>query len=141
MIVGGMVFAVSLAACGSSVSSGHSSPPPTSRPRTAQATQPAHTAQRSSSPTGGVSRAAATALVTIESFAYRVPKSVDPGAKVSVKNMDQVAHTVTADASDSLFNVTVDPGGTATFTAPSKPGPYKFHCTFHSNMHSTLVVK
>jgi plastocyanin len=38
-------------------------------------------------------------------------------------------------------NVTVGPGDSATFTAPNKPGNYKFHCTFHSNMHGTLVVK
>lgn len=42
-----------------------------------------------------------------------------------------------------LFDVTVNAsGGTATFTAPpSKPGTYPYHCTFHSDMHGTLVVK
>lgn len=84
---------------------------------------------------------AAAAVVTIKNFAYEVPASVQPGAMVKVTNSDQVAHTVTADQSDSLFNVTVDPGGSATFAAPSKPGSYKFHCTYHSNMHGTLVVK
>lgn len=57
-----------------------------------------------------------------------------------VENRDQVAHTVTADASGSLFDVTVDPGSTASFTAPTSPGSYKFHCRFHANMHGTLVV-
>lgn len=80
-------------------------------------------------------------MVTIRNFAYRVPKSVDPGAKVTVKNVDQVTHTVTADSSERLFDVSVDPGGTATFSAPTTPGRYKFHCNYHSNMHGTLVVK
>ncbi len=78
--------------------------------------------------------------MTIEHFAYQVPQAVDPGATVTVKNLDQVAHTVTADAGDSLFDVTVDPGHTATFTAPDKPGTYPFHCNFHSTMHGALKV-
>ena len=39
------------------------------------------------------------------------------------------------------FDVKVDPNGTATLTAPSKPGSYPFVCSFHGNMTSTLVVK
>lgn len=57
-----------------------------------------------------------------------------------VKNDDSVNHTVTAD-SGSAFDVTVNASSTATFTAPTKPGTYAYHCTFHSNMHGTLVVK
>ena len=79
--------------------------------------------------------------MTIKNFAYRVPARVSPGARVRVMNLDQITHTVTADRSDGLFNVTVDPGSSATFTAPGKPGAYKFHCNFHSDMHGTLVVK
>lgn len=79
-------------------------------------------------------------VITIENFAYQVPRGVKAGATVMVTNLDQVAHTVTADSSNSLFNVTIDPGSTESFTAPSKPGSYPFHCTFHANMHGTLVV-
>ena len=56
-----------------------------------------------------------------------------------VQNSDSVAHTVTADSGDA-FDVTIQGGATAHFTAPSKPGTYKFHCTFHSNMHGSLTV-
>lgn len=79
-------------------------------------------------------------MITIKDFKYTVPASVAPGAKISVKNNDQVAHTVTAD-SGKAFDDMADPGKTTTFTAPMKPGSYKFHCTFHGNMHGTLVVK
>jgi plastocyanin len=40
-----------------------------------------------------------------------------------------------------MFDVDVSAGGTATFTAPSKPGSYPYHCKYHGNMHATLVVK
>ena len=92
-------------------------------------------------PASAASKATATAVIAIQDFAYRVSNSVAPGAQVTVENMDQIAHTVTADRGDGVFDVTVDPGGSATFTAPSKPGSYRFHCKFHSDMHGTLVVK
>jgi plastocyanin len=55
-------------------------------------------------------------------------------------NMDSESHSVTADGAGG-FDVTVQPGRSATFTAPDRPGRYPFHCTFHSNMHGTLAVK
>jgi plastocyanin len=55
-------------------------------------------------------------------------------------NMDGENHTVTAD-SGNAFDVKATAGTTVTFTAPSKPGTYPFHCTYHSNMHGVLVVK
>ncbi|HEV7212933.1 MAG TPA: cupredoxin domain-containing protein [Blastococcus sp.] len=83
---------------------------------------------------------AATDTIHIEKFAYRTPPSVSPGATVSVMNVDGEAHTVTAD-SGNAFDVMATPGKTVTFTAPSTPGRYAFHCTYHSNMHGVLVVK
>lgn len=29
----------------------------------------------------------------------------------------------------------------ATLSAPTRPGTFAYHCTFHTNMHGTLVVK
>jgi plastocyanin len=55
-------------------------------------------------------------------------------------NMDGEAHTVTADTA-AAFDVKALPGESVTFTAPSKPGTYPFHCTFHSDMQGSLVVK
>lgn len=135
VLVGAVVLLGTLAACGSSGTTSTPPPPATSSSSPPASSQPVHGSGGNSSP------AAATDVITIKNFSYAVPTSVKPGAKVTVKNDDQVNHTVTADQSDSLFNVTVPSnGGTATFTAPSKPGRYKFHCNFHANMHGVLVV-
>jgi plastocyanin len=82
---------------------------------------------------------AAAEVLSITDFAYKVPVSVTPGATITIKNADSQAHTVTSKAGG--FDVKVDPHGTATLTAPSKPGRYPFVCTFHANMTGTLVVK
>lgn len=136
-VIAGLVAAVLLAACSSSGSTKNSAAPPTGK--TTHVAQPAP--KTTSGAAGNASPKAAAAVVTIKSFAYQIPKRVDPGAKVTVHNMDQVAHTVTADTGDNVFNVNVNPGSSAAFTAPNKPGAYKFHCKYHSNMHAVLVVK
>ena len=85
---------------------------------------------------------AAAATITISNFAYEIPGAVAPGAEVKVINMDTAEHTVTADQNATLFDVEVkENGGTATFKAPSEPGTYAFHCTYHPNMHGSLTVK
>lgn len=96
----------------------------------------------SSSPgTGSSTAGSATVSLTIKDFAYGTPITVSPGAMVTVTNMDTAGHTVTADEG-SAFDVDVKgSGGTATFTAPSKPGTYAYHCTYHPGMHGTLTVK
>ena len=54
--------------------------------------------------------------------------------------MDGASHTVTSDQG-GVFDVKADGGGgTVTLTAPTKPGTYPFHCTYHANMHGVLVV-
>ncbi|GAB3668643.1 hypothetical protein GCM10027596_39710 [Nocardioides korecus] len=75
----------------------------------------------------------------ISGFAYHAPTHVAPGAVVVVMNSDAAAHTVTADGAGG-FDVKVDPGATVTFKAPSTPGSYKFHCTYHAAMHGSLTV-
>lgn len=89
--------------------------------------------------TGGTT-SGARATVIIKNFAFSGPSSVGPGAQVTVTNDDSEAHTFTADGAGG-FDVKVDPGASATFTAPMKPGSYPYHCSFHSNMHGTLEVK
>ena len=51
------------------------------------------------------------------------------------------ANSPTATRSMSWVWTSVDGGKTATITAPSKAGTYKFHCNIHSNMHATLTVQ
>lgn len=113
-----------LAACGGSSGGGSASPTATTSETTG--------ASASSS-------AAAGAQITIAGFSFGGPLTVKAGQTVSVKNSDSVAHTVTADDGTS-FDASVDANATATFTAPSKPGTYKYHCTIHPQMHGTLVV-
>ena len=84
------------------------------------------------------SPAASTAQITIDSsFTFHVTP-VTAGSTVTVRNDASVTHTVTADGAGG-FNVTVDAGKTATFTAPAA-GTYPFHCNIHSSMHGTLTV-
>jgi plastocyanin len=95
----------------------------------------------SGTPSGGSAPASSAAAITIRDFAYGPPLVVSAGAAVTVTNMDGAEHTVTADDGPA-FDVDVKgSGGTATFTAPSTPGTYAFHCTFHPGMHGTLTVK
>jgi plastocyanin len=75
----------------------------------------------------------------MQDLQFKVTAPVKAGATVTAKNNDTVEHTVTAD--DGSFNVTVEPGKTATFTAPNSAGDYKFHCNIHSQMHGTLTVQ
>jgi plastocyanin len=129
------VALAAMTACGSSSGTGDpvagassSAPAPAGSPTAAPAAA------------GSASPSPAELVVHIEDFAYRVPTSVSPGAMVSVMNMDGEAHTVTAD-DGSAFDVQVGADATGTFTAPTTPGSYPFHCTYHGNMHGVLVVK
>lgn len=116
------------AACGSSSNS---------TPTTPHSTGATSTRPLAGSPSGATSKAAVR--ITIKNFAYTVSGPAAAGSTVQVTNRDSTAHTVTADTGGA-FDVTVQPGKTGTFTAPTKPGTYKFHCTFHANMHGTLTV-
>jgi plastocyanin len=78
-------------------------------------------------------------MVDIKDFMYEGDMSVDAGQMIMVTNDDSEAHTLTSDES-GLFAVTVQPGKTAMFDAPTKAGSYAYHCDFHANMHGTLKV-
>lgn len=114
--------ALGLTACGGS------SPPSTAPPQSAPAA------------TAGVTGSTAAAQVVITSFSYQVAGPVQPATTVTVRNDDNVAHTVTSDTAGE-FDVTVPAHGTASFTAPQTAGSYPLHCTFHPNMHGKLVVR
>lgn len=103
--------------------------------------------EASSSPPSAASSAAPPSgssqspTISIKDFGYQGPVSVSPGAKISVKNQDAQAHTVTSDDGKAFDAAVEGGGGTAQFTAPTAPGSYPYHCAYHSNMHGTLVVK
>ncbi|MEO7752269.1 MAG: cupredoxin domain-containing protein [Terracoccus sp.] len=154
-------LALGLSACGSSTET-PSAPAAASSPATATASTPAPAetaspstsmpmpAETSATPAPTETSAAATpdapkpadapkAAIGISNFMFMVPASVAPGATITVTNDDSVAHTVTSDT--GAFDVKVNPGATATMTAPTKPGSYPFDCAIHSSMTGTLVVK
>jgi len=111
------VLAIGLAACGSSSKSSNN-PPATSAVGGAPAT------------TGDT--------ITIQNFKFS-SVTVKPGATVTVKNMDSTTHTSTASKGE-WDTGNIDAGQSKTFTAPSTPGAYAFHCNIHQFMTGTLTV-
>ena len=103
-------------------------------------TSPSGEAPSSSAPAAGSgTETASAAVITIKNFTFTTPDSVSPGAKITVDNKDGVAHTVTSD-SGGAFDSPAPPGNSS-FTAPTTPGSYPFHCNIHPEMHGTLVVQ
>ncbi|SHL42605.1 cupredoxin domain-containing protein [Actinacidiphila paucisporea] len=97
---------------------------------TASASAPA-----SSSAGGGADR------IDIKNFAFNPASStVAPGAVVTVTNSDSTTHTVTATGAKAFDTGDIAPGGTMTFTAPSKAGAYPYICSIHTFMKGTLTV-
>jgi plastocyanin len=86
----------------------------------------------------GGSDGAGGAAITIDDLTFTA-ESVAAGETVTVQNDDDVPHTVTGD--DDEFNVSVDAGESATFTAPADAGDYDFHCNIHPAMKATLTVE
>jgi plastocyanin len=125
--------AVALVACGSSGSSSSSG-------ATSSSSSSSGATSGSSSSGSSSSEAGSTAsTITIKDFSFTTPDSVSPGATITVDNKDGTLHTVTSDDGDA-FDDTAS-AGTSTFTAPTKPGSYPFHCNIHPSMHGTLVVR
>jgi plastocyanin len=103
------------------------------------------TATLTASPTASEGKASApaeagAATITIASMNFGAPVTVSPGAEVSIKNNDSAEHSVTSDTAGK-FDVDVEGNEEATLTAPSEPGEYAYHCTYHPSMHGTLIVK
>jgi plastocyanin len=103
------------------------------------------TATLTASPTESEGKAsnpaqAAAGTITIASMSFGQPVTVPPGAQVAIKNDDSAEHSVTSDAAGK-FDVEVEGKEQGTLTAPTEPGEYAFHCTYHPSMHGTLIVK
>jgi plastocyanin len=107
---------------------------------TAVATATACGAEQQTTQTAETSVGPPAATISISNFTFDTPASVPAGATIAVKNSDPAEHSVTAD-SGNTFSVDIEAGETATFTAPSQPGTYPYHCSYHPAMHGTLVVK
>jgi plastocyanin len=95
--------------------------------------------------TGGGTQATTPAAgggptITISGFAFGGDLTVAPGATVTVKNMDSVAHTL-SDKNGAFDTGSIAGGGSGTFTAPMTPGTYSLVCKFHPQMSGTLTVQ
>lgn len=115
---------------------------PSSSSSTSSAPAPPPSSESTSStgaPTEAPSEAPAEATIMIKDFAFELSGTVEPGATITVTNMDTAAHTVTA-SGDGGFDVKIDGGKSATFTAPETAGSYPFVCTYHQSMKATLEV-
>ena len=118
-----LLSAALLTACGGTQPSPQSAAPLTSAPSSPSASQ------------------AAGSEIVISNMSYTVPPSVSPGQQLTIVNNDSANHTVTADE-NNLFDIRVSGGGgSSSFTAPTTPGSYPFHCKYHANMHGVLTVK
>jgi plastocyanin len=107
-------------------------------PQTGTATATASAPGTAEATSGPVAASAAT--ITIANMSFGGPITVPPGASITVKNDDSVEHSVTSDTAGK-FDVEVEGKEQGTLTAPSEPGEYAFHCTYHPSMHGTLIVK
>ena len=128
--------ALAVAAC----SSGNAaSPAATSAATTTSATSAATTTGATRAPAGSEGSSA----ITIEDFKFGDPITVAPGAMVTVTNKDSSAHDVVSDDQGKFKTPLLNENETATFTAPTVPGTYKFSCSVHANMHGigTLIVQ
>ncbi|MHA7224179.1 cupredoxin domain-containing protein [Arthrobacter sp. RHLT1-20] len=138
------VVVLALSGCGAPGTSGSATSGsgtiavPTTTERSASAL-PTATGPVPSTSSPSSSPAAASAKILIKGFKYQGAETVSPGATISVTNEDIEAHTITADTGDA-FDAIIKVG-TGTVTAPTKPGTYPYHCTFHGNMKGTLTVK
>jgi len=111
------------------------------------ATTPAATTTTTYEPTSAPTAApppaqAGPPTITIFDFVFNEFNDVvvSPGAQVTVTNTDEDPHTVTS-YTPGAFDIDIAAKSEATFTAPSQPGSYPFHCGNHTSMHGTLIVQ
>jgi plastocyanin len=83
---------------------------------------------------------ASAAKITIAGNSFGDPITVPPGAQISVTNNDSAKHSVTSDTA-GVFDVDIAGNADGAFSAPTQPGEYPFHCTYHPSMHGVLIVQ
>ena len=94
-------------------------------------------APATTSPTGTTAR---HAEIVISNFMFLpAVQKVRPGQTVTVVNRDQVAHTVSS-SSGGFSTGDIPAGGSASFTAPDRPGTFPYICSIHQYMSGTLTV-
>lgn len=80
-------------------------------------------------------------LISIKDYTFSPSEiTVKPGETVYVTNSDTVIHTATSDEAGLFDSGMVGTDEVKSFTAPTTPREYSFHCTPHPNMNGTLIV-
>lgn len=137
-----LLLALGLAACsddgGGDVTAGSSAATATTD-ATASTTAPA--SGDGYSPSGGGGGDAATGTTIVAKDFSLTSITAAPGAEIEVENEGSSPHTVTADDAAAFDTDRIEPGAKATFTAPSEPGEYAYHCEIHPSMTGTLTVE
>lgn len=105
------------------------------KPATSPAPQPV-----ASPPTAAPQPAAGTVNVDITGFAFSPSTiTVDSGTTVTWTNKDSVQHSATSD--NGAFDTgTFSNGDSKSFTF-TKSGTYNYHCSIHTSMRGTVIVK
>jgi len=87
--------------------------------------------------------ASMTGAITMKNMAFTPSQiTVAKGGTVTWTNNDDATHTVTDDLSDvgGPASGDIKPGETYSFTF-NKTGSFQYHCTIHTSMRGTIVVK
>ncbi|MGH9124640.1 MAG: cupredoxin domain-containing protein [Acidimicrobiales bacterium] len=92
----------------------------------------------SSTTSSASSCTSSSATVDISNYSYKPsPCQVKVGEKITVTNVDNTDHSLTAN--DGAFDTGVFSSGSKTITI-TKAGTYSIHCRIHSFMQGTIVV-
>src|ERR1051325_12074456 len=79
--------------------------------------------------------------VTMKNFAFSPTSyTAKAGSSVHAANKDHAPHTITSDDGTSFDTGNIAPGTNESFTAPSTPGTYAYHCKIHATMHGSVTV-
>ena len=149
LTVAAAALTAAIAACSSgNDSSGSAAPSVATTTSAAAPTTSAPAGGEATSSDGGGSggsddgQAAGSGTITIKDFAFGAPLTVRPGATIKVTNQDATAHDVSSDDEGRFRTPLLNRDESATFTAPTQPGTYKFSCTVHGQMQGlgTLIV-
>lgn len=126
-VAAALLFTLGVAACGAGKTA------TTSPPTTGGSSATTTTGVSTTTPASG-----ATLAITIKNFEFSPnPAHVKVGQTVTVTNLDDTDHSLTAN--NGSFNTGVFSSGTKTLTF-NTPGTFQFHCMIHNFMTGTIIV-
>src|SRR6266705_1208598 len=67
--------------------------------------------------------------------------TVPPGSTIIFKNNSQTPHTATQTNGTTFDTRNIDPGAQSKPNKLTKPGTYKYYCSYHPNMVGTIIVQ